>query len=156
MSRERWLDNRVPPPLVALLCLLAMLGLATIRPEYGFVLAGQNVMTGLLAVAGLGVIAAGVLAFRKQGTTVDPLHPERATTLVAEGIYTYTRNPMYLGMTLFLLAAAVWTGQPPALAGPAAFVWWITRYQIEPEERALASAFGQSFADYCGQVRRWI
>jgi protein-S-isoprenylcysteine O-methyltransferase Ste14 len=75
---------------------------------------------------------------------------------VATGVYSFTRNPMYLGMASILLAWAVLLASPWALLGPALFVAYITRFQIVPEERVLAKLFGESFAAYTRRVRRWI
>ena len=77
-------------------------------------------------------------------------------TLVATGVYSFTRNPMYLGMVLVLLAWTVFLASPWTLAGPALFALYITRFQIVPEERVLAELFGNSFAAYRKRVRRWI
>jgi protein-S-isoprenylcysteine O-methyltransferase Ste14 len=75
---------------------------------------------------------------------------------VARGIYNYTRNPMYLGMLLVLLALALYRASPWALAGPLLFIVWMNRFQIVPEERALAAKFGASFEAYRQRVRRWL
>lgn len=110
----------------------------------------------LLLGAGLAVAIAGVIAFRRAQTTVDPLRPERASTLVTDGVYRRTRNPMYLGLALCIAAYAAWVGN---LAGALAlpfFVLYMTRFQIVPEERALSAKFGPAFRAYCGEVRRWI
>jgi protein-S-isoprenylcysteine O-methyltransferase Ste14 len=84
------------------------------------------------------------------------LKPETATSLVTNGVYRYTRNPMYLGMLLVLLAWAIYLSAPAALMGPIAFWLYIQRFQIQPEERALVAMFGSAFTDYMSRVRRWI
>jgi protein-S-isoprenylcysteine O-methyltransferase Ste14 len=97
-----------------------------------------------------------VLSFRRAKTTVNPLKPETSASLVSTGVYSFTRNPMYLGMALVLLAWAAYLASPWALAGPALFALYITRFQIIPEERVLARLFGTSFAEYRKRVRRWL
>lgn len=72
------------------------------------------------------------------------------------GPYRFTRNPMYLGMVLILLAWCLWLGNAAALLALAAFVGYITRFQIVPEERALAGRFGAAYEDYRRRVRRWV
>ena len=99
---------------------------------------------------------AGIASFRQAQTTVNPLKPDTATALVTSGVYGYTRNPMYLGMLAVLLAWAVFLASPAALAGVLGFWWYIGRFQIRPEERALAALFGSSFSDYTSRVRRWL
>jgi protein-S-isoprenylcysteine O-methyltransferase Ste14 len=116
----------------------------------------QRVLAMLLARVGLAVAAMGVLKFLAQGTTVDPTRPERATNLVVSGIFCYTRNPMYLGFALLLLAWATQLGSAWAIVGPLLFVWYMGRFQIAPEERALRTKFGNEFDTYASRVRRWL
>ena len=99
---------------------------------------------------------AGVIAFRRSRTTVNPLHPEQATALVTRGVYRLSRNPMYAGMLLLLLAWATRLSNTAALAGPLLFALYITRFQIIPEERALTALFGEKYAAYRAKVRRWF
>lgn len=115
-----------------------------------------RVLGGILAAAGAGVAGAGVVAFRRQRTTVDPRYPERATALVAAGIYRWTRNPMYLGFTSVALGAAAALGSPMALLGPGLLAVYLDRIQIPAEEHALLARFGASFESYRRTVRRWI
>jgi protein-S-isoprenylcysteine O-methyltransferase Ste14 len=99
---------------------------------------------------------AGLAAFRRARTTVNPLQPDRASALVSAGIYRYTRNPMYLALAMALLAWGLWLGHAVAPCGVAIFVAWMNRYQIAPEERALAGLFGAEFERYRREVRRWL
>ena len=111
-----------------------------------------------MALAGLGVAVAvaGVVIFRRHGTTIDPTAPGRASALVTSGIYRVTRNPMYLGMALVLLGFAIWTGNLLALALAPVFVVAITRFQIRAEEAALRRLFGGAFDAYAAAVPRWL
>jgi protein-S-isoprenylcysteine O-methyltransferase Ste14 len=110
----------------------------------------------LILAAGLLVMLAGVISFRRARTTVNPLKPDAATTLVTSGIYRYTRNPMYLGMLMVLLGWVVYLASPAALLGVLAFWAFIGHFQIRPEEHALAGLFGTTFTDYMSRVRRWL
>ena len=87
---------------------------------------------------------------------MHPRAPERSSRLVTGGVYRFSRNPMYLALALFLLAWALWLGNGAALVWPALFAAYLTRFQIVPEERALAAKFGQEYAQYCRRVRRWF
>ena len=107
-----------------------------------------------LAAAWLGVKA--ILDFRRSGTTVHPHTPEKASTVVADGVYRYTRNPMYLALAVALLAWAVRLGNVAAFAGVPAFVAYMTRFQVKPEERVLAEKFGAPYREYMQTVRRWV
>lgn len=105
---------------------------------------------------GLAIAIVAVAQFRQMSTTINPLHPERASELVANGLFRYSRNPMYLGMLLVLIGLAFYGGRWQGLLGPIVFVVLINRWQIEPEERALEQLFGERFADYCRRVPRWF
>lgn len=113
------------------------------------------VVVGLVA-AGIAVAIAGVVAFRRSKTTVDPFQPEKASALVTGGIYRFSRNPMYLGMLLVLLGWAGFVGDWVAVAVTVLFIPYMTRFQIAPEERVMTSMFGEQYEQYCKRVRRWI
>lgn len=148
----QWLENRIPPPLVAALFAVLMLLAAQPRWEMNW-----NAAIALaLVLLGATVCLAGVVSFRLARTTVNPLRPETASSLVAVGVYRYTRNPMYLGFSIILLAWSVLLAEPVMLLGVVGFVLYINRLQIVPEERALAQLFGDEFARYKTQVRRWL
>jgi protein-S-isoprenylcysteine O-methyltransferase Ste14 len=109
-----------------------------------------------IALMGIAFSGAGVLAFRRARTTVNPTRPEEATRLVRSGVYRITRNPMYVGLSCLLVAWAVFLSSLWALLGPLAFVLYIGRFQITPEERALAKLFASEYAAYRAEVRRWL
>ena len=151
-----FLELRIPPLIVAAVVAGAMWATASVPPRFEPPAPVRGLLASLLYVAGFAIVAAGVRAVRLARTTTNPLRPETASTLVASGIYARTRNPMYLGLALLLLGwaaqlAALW----PAL-GPLLFVGYMTRFQILPEERALATLFGTAYADYRRRVRRWL
>ena len=108
-----------------------------------------------LAAAGAAVALAGVMAFRRRRTTVDPRYPERAAALVAEGVYRWSRNPMYVGLVAVSAGAAVASGSALAAAGPALLAGYLDRVQIPVEERALRARFGAAFDAYSRAVPRW-
>ena len=111
-----------------------------------------------LALLGTGIGLAGSAAgrFRSAGTTVDPHHPERSTSLVTSGVYGRTRNPIYLGLAVVLLAHAVYRGSPLALLPIPGYLLWIDRLQVPAEEAALATLFGGEWEAYSSQVPRWL
>jgi protein-S-isoprenylcysteine O-methyltransferase Ste14 len=104
----------------------------------------------------LTVAILGSWAFRKAKTTVSPINPEKASSVVTGGIYSYTRNPMYVGLTAVLVGWAVWLSVPWLFLGPVAFMLFVTRFQIVPEERVMSSKFGRDYDDYRKRVRRWL
>lgn len=152
----RWLETRIPPPLVMLAC--AMAGLAASR--WGSPWTGSAAVPALVTAA---VMATGValnllpkLTFRRAGTTVNPLRPQAASALVTHGVYRHTRNPMYLGQALVLLGAMLYLQDLRALLALPLFVAYITRFQILPEERVLSARFPGEFAAFCRRVPRWL
>lgn len=145
------LQNRIPPPLVAILFGLSMWAASRFLPRHELPL----ILAVATALVGLTICLAGVWSFHRAHTTVNPLHPERASALVESGIYRYTRNPMYLGFLLILLAWALLLGSPVAILGVPGFILYMNRFQIVPEERALTALFGTAFRRYCARVRRW-
>ena len=152
----RILENRIPPPVVAAIFGLAMWGISTRVPG---IEAGESTRVfAASAVALIGVFfcIAGVVSFRRAKTTVNPLKPDTATSLVTSGIYQVSRNPMYVGFALFLLAWAIYLASPWTLVGVLGFVLYINRFQIAPEERALAGLFGAEFESYKSKIRRWL
>ena len=107
-------------------------------------------------VVGFVIALAGVLAFRQVKTTVNPLTPEATTTMVTSGIYLFTRNPMYLGFLLVLAGWAIYLSNVLAFTLLPLFVWYMNRFQILPEERALGEKFPDVFNAYKSSVRRWL
>lgn len=150
------LETRVPPPVVLLFAAGLMWGLARLSPGLRWTWPGAAWLAALLAIAGLALNLAPKWWFGRAGTTVNPLRPQAVRQLVVTGPYRFSRNPMYLGHALLLLAWASMLGHPPGLIGVAFYLAWVTRFQIRPEERVLAARFPQAYADYRGRVRRWL
>lgn len=153
------LELKIPPPLVAAAMAGAMTAASVWLPPVLVLPLSPSVRVGAaLVLVGVGACfdVAGLLAFKKAHTTVNPLAPNRSTAVVSTGVYRITRNPMYLGMALILLGLALYLASPWALLGPLVFAAFITRFQIQPEERALTARFGAAYTAYCTQVRRWL
>jgi protein-S-isoprenylcysteine O-methyltransferase Ste14 len=146
----------VPPPVVAAIAGVAMnlvhrsLALGKIDSAWQ-----TSAAIGLL-LAGLVCMFVAVASFVVARTTINPMQPARASHLITTGIYRVSRNPIYVADVLLLAAWAVWLGSALNLALIAAFIWYIQRFQIMPEERALTKLFGQNYTAYCSRVRRWL
>ena len=151
------LELKIPPPLVAAAVAGGMYAAASLLLPVLALPPGLRVGAALaLAGVGAGFDLAGLLAFRKAKTTVNPLTPSKSAAVVTTGVYRLTRNPMYLGLALILLGLAVYLASVWALFGPLVFAAYITRFQIVPEERVLTARFGAAFSTYCARVRRWL
>lgn len=151
-----FLDHKIPPPAVGLLVAAAMWAVADAGSQIALAPQLKHITVVLLIAAGAAFDLLGLIAFYQSRTTINPLRPERTSTLVTGGIYRITRNPMYVGMALFLLAWAVYLSALLPFAGVPVFMLYITRFQIQPEERVLESLFGAEFLNYAARVRRWL
>lgn len=158
VPRSLWLELKIPPLVVLAVMALAMWASDLLSPELSISVhaAVRLVAAPGIALCGALVSLAGVLAFRKAGTTVNPLTPQSVSSFVAGGIYRYSRNPMYLGFLLALTGLALFLGNVLGAIFPILFVIYINRFQIAPEEDFLAAHFGAAYRTYCESVPRWI
>jgi protein-S-isoprenylcysteine O-methyltransferase Ste14 len=152
----RWLETRVPPPVVMGLLGVAAYGAAHSLPIFSLESPVLAPIGFVFLLAGLGLNLIPKFAFKHAGTTVNPLRPAAATSLVTTGIFRYTRNPMYLGQAALLLAFAFYLANAIAFATVPAFVLFISRFQIGPEERSLSVRFPEPYAELCRQAPRWL
>jgi len=152
----KWLELRVPPPLVASIMALLMWLAARLLPLLDFALPAKSALAIALVAIGLGVGLVAVFQFKRARTTVHPMRPQESSSLVTTGIFRRSRNPMYFGVLLILAAWAVWLANVAAFLLLPVFVAYLNRFQIAPEERMLEARFGAAFADYRRAVRRWL
>jgi len=150
------LELKVPPPIVALVLALLMWLTPAVAGLVHLSYPARVLCAVVLACVGQGIGIAGMLAFRRAKTTANPIKASLASSLVIRGVYRYTRNPMYVGFLLTLLAWAVLLANPFAAPWVVVYVLYITRFQIIPEERVLTSLFGAEYEAYKGRVRRWV
>jgi len=116
----------------------------------------QEIVSWLFFSIGVFTGMIAVYSFRKASTTVDPMNPEKASKLVTNSIYKFTRNPMYLGLLIVLIAYAIRLGNFYAGAILPLYTAYITIFQIIPEEKTLSTLFKEDFTNYKNTVRRWI
>jgi protein-S-isoprenylcysteine O-methyltransferase Ste14 len=150
------LELKVPPVALVLVHAAIMWLLAKMTPSLSVTYGGQSLIVAALTTVGALISLAGVIAFRRAHTTVDPTRPEKSTALVATGVYRISRNPMYVGLLLLLAAWAAHLANLAALVALPVFVAYMQRFQIIPEERALREKFGHAFIEYEQSVRRWL
>ena len=150
------LELKIPPPIIAALVALAMWFAARALPPVSMPLSVRVALTTLFVLPGVAFSATAAILFGQARTTRNPMRPEAASSLVRAGAYRFSRNPMYLGLLLLLVGWAAGLASAVALLGPVVFAAYITRFQIKPEERALAALFGADYADYQRSVRRWL
>ena len=108
----------------------------------------------LLVLAGGALMAAALGLFRKLGNDPEPWKP--ASVLVTDGIYRFTRNPMYLGMTLALIGLGLLFASPGVLLSVPVVLLAIRTQVIAQEEAYLTRRFGEDYRAYTRRVRRWF
>jgi len=150
------MKNRIPPPVLLLVTGVIMWLVA--HSDFAYPVSVPYPLALSLSVAALGLLIAllAIRQFRDAQTTVNPLSPEKATSLVNTGIFSRSRNPMYVGLLFVSVGWALWLGSLSNVVVIGLFVVVISELQIKPEEKALKSLFGSVYEDYCMQVRRWF
>ena len=144
----------IPPPLLFIPPLLLAWLLQTIIPLPLLPTGAARLLAGLLFIVGVGLCVWSIALFRRSKTSLVPVKP--STTLVLDGPYRFTRNPMYLGLLCLYLAAALWLNLIWALVIAPLVIVMIQRIVIVKEERYLEQRFGEAYYQYRSQVRRWI
>lgn len=146
----------IPPPVFMILAILGMHYGALFLPFVSFQFAEQYLLANAFALCGLFILIFTVLRYLRHRTTILPNKLDQMSSLVIDGLNRYSRNPMYLGMLLWILSAGLFFGTFLVLIAAPAFVVIINKMQIEPEERALEELFGQQYLNYKKRVRRWM
>ena len=147
---------KVPPAAQAILFGLLMYIIDKYITIGNFSFIGQTVTAITIFSIGILITIIAIWRFIKAKTTSDPTNPSKATTLVTHGIYKYSRNPMYLTILIVLFSWMIALGNIFNIIVLIIFVYYITTYQIKPEEEALTKLFKNDYTNYCNKVRRWI
>ena len=148
------MSNKIPPPIVTLFFGLCIFLSRPYFPEFNvFILSYLSTFS---FVVGIIVFATAVSSFKRQKTTVNPISIEKASSLVVNGVFNYSRNPMYLGMSFILLGLVFKFNVIGGLLFTSMFMLFITIFQIKPEEAAMEKLFDQEWKDYTKNVRRWL
>ncbi|MEM8772155.1 MAG: isoprenylcysteine carboxylmethyltransferase family protein [Pseudomonadota bacterium] len=147
----------IPPPLVGLI-IAGLMWLVAMRlgAALSFDFPARKTIAWMIAAPGIAIELIAVASFFHARTTVNPMAPGRTSKLVTGGLYRISRNPMYLGLGIVLTAWAVALGNPLNAGLLALFIWYITEFQIKPEEAAMREKFGADYEAYCSRTRRWI
>ena len=150
------LELKIPPVFLVLVAFGLMRVLANMTPSVDVSELVRSYLFLMFMLVG-GVFAiAGVVVFKKARTTVNPTQPSNSSSLVTSGVYRLTRNPMYLGFVLFLLGWGFYLANAVSLVVIVGFMAYMSKFQIQPEERALEQTFGDAFVSYKQSVRRWL
>ena len=148
------MKTKIPPPIIALICIVInYLSTYLINP---IKFKNIEIIGGLILFLGVATAVLAIILFKKEKTTVNPMKPEETTTLITTGIFSITRNPMYLGLFFVTFSTVLFFGSWFGIIILMFFVWYITKFQIIPEEEAMEKLFGVKYDEYRQKVRRWI
>jgi len=150
------LELKIPP---AIITLIIATGMWWIDQYLVFSWASFEPMSWVyllfLGIGGLfGVL--GLVEFYKSSTSIDPHDPHKASHLVSNGIYSISRNPMYVGLLLILVGYGFYLGNVLVFAMLPLFMGYMNRYQIIPEENVMKEKFSEEYQKYKSEVRRWL
>ena len=150
------LELKIPPLVLVLVLALTMWFAALQLPSLSFTLPWGHGLAVTISGVGIFFLLAGIYAFQKAKTTLNPTTPDATSSIVTSGVYRLSRNPMYVGFLLVLAGWAIFLSHPlPFLLLPV-FVAYMNRFQISPEERVLSAKFGEEYDTYKQSVRRWL
>jgi len=150
------LDLKIPPAVTGAVTAIGMWLTSHALPQFTFTYAPLRIVAVGMGIAGGVTTGLAMVSFIRAHTTLNPMKPSSASSLVQSGIYRFTRNPMYLGLLFVLIGWALYLANVPALLFLPSFTFYMNRFQIEPEERALGEQFGQEYREYTSRVRRWL
>lgn len=148
------MNRRIPPPLAFAIAAVGMwlIGSNVETGHFSY----QTVVGSLIIVLGLGIVIVSLRQFAVAGTTPNPMQPKEASQLVTSGIYSISRNPMYVGDAIMLAGLLIWIGSALNFVPLIVFIAYIDRFQIAAEEKALMAIFGERYVAYRREVGRWL
>jgi protein-S-isoprenylcysteine O-methyltransferase Ste14 len=148
------LDLKIPPLIVGVVTAMGMWLVSDTLPVFTY--PPLQVVAVGMGIAGAVLTGSAMLSFWIAQTTANPMKPSSASFLVTSGVYRFTRNPMYLGLLFILIGWALYLAHVLAFLFLPAFILYMNRFQIKPEERALTARFGQEYLEYASRVHRWL
>jgi protein-S-isoprenylcysteine O-methyltransferase Ste14 len=146
--------KRLLPPVFFFASIIVMVGLHFLLP-IAWVLSFPWTLFGILAmIAGIALTLTGAFTIKRHGTTIKPF--EVSSRLVQTGVFSFTRNPIYLGLIAFLVGLALLLGTLSPFGICIAFALLLHYRFVRMEERMLAERFGAEWQQYGTRVRRWL
>jgi len=144
------------PLMLVIIFIICMFVLDIIMPGFKVEFQFRSILSPAIFSFGVLVILFGGHLFRKAKTTVNPMTPEKSTELVTSGIYSVSRNPMYIGFLALLVACTIFIGNVVNFLLLPLYIGLVNKLYIIPEEKALEQLFKNEFIAYKTRVRRWI
>ena len=143
----------IPPPIVTIVFLFVIF---FTKDLFRFSASLPSSLGSIIIFAGLMIIFIAARQFKKANTTINPLKPNNATVLVSKGVFSYSRNPMYLGMLLIIIGFSIIHNLLAIIVIMPIWIIYMTYFQIFPEEKAMEILFEEDYLNYCKKTRRWI
>lgn len=131
------LENKIPPPIIALVTAMLMWVISTFSLDVGITFMTRIVLVIMFFLLGFFFIFLGLISFRRAQTTVDPMKPEAASSLVRTGVYRFSRNPMYIGLVLLLLALLIFLTSPLSIIGIIGFFYTLMSFKLNQKNKLL-------------------
>ena len=148
------MNNKIPPPIVTLICGFSIYFSKSLFSEKNYVF--SDIISISFFLIGVAILFTAVISFKKQKTTISPLNPEKTSSLVVSNIFKYSRNPMYLGMLFMLISLAIRYNIIGGIISISIFIFFITKFQIKPEEVQMKKIFGEKYIQYKKKTGMWI
>ena len=145
---------KIPPPLLVLILVIA--NYFSSKKIDLIHLPNQDLTSILILLIGILILINPIFKFIKSKTTIDPIKFKKVNKLITSGIYKYSRNPMYLGLLIIVIATSIFYLNIFSITTPILFYCWINRFQIKREEVFLKEKFGNEYVLYMTKTRRWI
>jgi protein-S-isoprenylcysteine O-methyltransferase Ste14 len=147
------MNRIVIPPTIVVLSLIIIGGVYFIIPKYNWIPFPLNLAGLIIAFGGFAIMGKARDLFKKHNTNLDI---KESSALVTEGVYSKTRNPMYLGMFTLLLGIGICFGNLLSMITPFGFIFAIHFIFIPKEEKMMQDTFGEQYSEYKKQVKRWL
>ena len=143
----------IPPPIVTIVFLFVIFFTKDI---FRFSIELPTLLGYITIVAGLIIIFVAAKQFKAANTTINPTKPETASVLVSNGVFSYSRNPMYLGMLIIIIGFSIIHNPIAIIVFMPLWIIYMINFQIIPEEEAMKILFKEEFLNYSKKTRRWI
>ncbi len=150
------IELRIPPVAISVIFAVIMWLVSTFIPSLALAIPWRYTFTFLFVGIGIMFVITGVITFRKAKTTINPMKPESTSVLVTSSVYGLSRNPMYVGLLFVLAGWAIFLANFCSFFFLPAFILYMNRFQIVPEEKTLLIQFENDYATYMRSVRRWL
>lgn len=146
--------KKIIPPILFAISIGMMVLLWIVFPLQTLLVSPYNFIGVLLIVAGIGIAKRGADTFKQIGTNIQTF--QNPDVMVTDGLFSISRNPMYLGFAIALFGVAIALGNLSSFAVVIAFIVITDRWYIPFEEAAMENQFGAEYADYKKITRRWL